>query len=90
VPPPADGAAGAARYPRGSPASAWSLRLAVKFPTGVVGFGSGTVDLWVGGILGWTWNPIAFRLEVDVFAPMGTLQGVDHGRRAGWWRSTPR
>jgi hypothetical protein len=56
---------------------ALSLRLAVKVPSGGVGFGSGTVDLGAGGILGWTWNPIALRLEVDVFAPMGALQGVD-------------
>ena len=54
-----------------------SLHGALKAPTGQPGFGSGTVDLGVGALAAWTQGPVALRLQADVFAPMGTLQGVD-------------
>ncbi len=52
-----------------------SLRGGLKAPTGSVGFGSGTVDLGFGAMAGWGLGPVAVRLQADVYAPMGTMQG---------------
>jgi hypothetical protein len=58
-----------------------SIRGAVKFPTGAPGFGSGNVDLGVGVLLGWTWQPIGLWLETDLFVPTGELQGAQLAAR---------
>ncbi len=53
-----------------------SLRGALKVPTGGIGFGSGTVDLGFGAMAGWGLGPVALRLQADVYAPMGSMQGT--------------
>jgi hypothetical protein len=60
---------------------ALSVRGAMKVPTGAPGFGSGTVDFGLGGMLGWTGGPVGLRVQADVFLPTGDLQGVGLGTR---------
>ncbi len=53
-----------------------ALRAAIKVPTGLSPYGSGTADLGGSLLLGWTWRWVNLWIEVDAFAPTAGLQAA--------------
>ncbi len=53
-----------------------ALRAAIKVPTGLLPYGSGTVDLGGSLLLGWTWRLVDLWIEVDAFGPTAPLRAA--------------